>query len=77
LKYQQNGKTIGYIIIKDSAFSIDLPEIVDIDNIKLHIGKKKDTNFAGWKNKGLVYLILTTEDRSELIDYARRCIRFF
>ncbi len=77
LKYQHNGKTIGYIIFKDSAFSIDLSETVDIDNIKLHVGKKEDTNFAVWKNKGLVYLILTTEDRSELIDYARRCIRFF
>ncbi len=77
LKYQHNGKTSGYIIFKDSAFSIDLPETVDVGKIKLHIAKKKDTNFAVWKNKGFVYLILTTEDRSELIDYARRCIRFF
>jgi anti-sigma factor RsiW len=77
LKYQHNGKTIGYIIFKDSALSINLPETVDIDNIKLYLGKKEDTNFAVWKNKGFVHLILTTEDRSELIDYARRCIRFF
>ncbi len=77
LKYQHNGKTIGYIIFKDSAFSINLRETLDIDNIKLYLGKKEDTNFAVWKNKGFVHLILTTEDRSELIDYARRCIRFF
>ena len=77
LKYQEDVKIIGYIIFKDKGFSIDLPETVDVGKIKLHIAKKKDTNFAVWKNKGFVYLILTTEDRSELIEYARRCIRFF
>ncbi len=77
LKYQHNGKTIGYIIFKDSAFSINLPETVNIDKIKIQIGKMKKTNIAVWKKGGFVYLILTTEDRSELLEYARRCIKIF
>ncbi len=77
LKYQQNEKIIGYIIFKDKGFSLDLPETVDIGKIKLQIGKKKETNIAGWKKEGLVYLILTTENRTELMEYARRCIQIF
>ena len=64
-------------IFKDVGFSIDLPETVDVGKIKLQIGKKKETNMAVWKKGGLVYLILTTENRSELMEYARRCIEFF
>jgi hypothetical protein len=77
LKYQHNGKTIGYIIFKDKGFSLDLPETVKIDKIKIQMGKMKETNIAVWKKGGLVYLILTTEDRSELLEYARRCIKIF
>ena len=77
LKYQGEGKIVGYIIFKDSAFSIDLPETVTVGKIKLQVGKKEETNMAVWKKEGLVYLILTTEDRSELLRYARRCIELF
>lgn len=77
LKYRGNGKTIGYVIFKDPAFRIDLPETVDIGEIKLHVGEKEETNFAVWKKGELVYVILTTEDRSELIEYARLCIQLF
>ena len=77
LKYQEDGKIVGYIIFKDSAFSIDLPETVTVGKIKLQVGKKEETNMAVWKKEGLVYLILTTEDRSELLEYARRCIELF
>ena len=77
LKYQHDGQTVGYIIFKDSAFSIDLPETVTVGKIKLQVGKKEETNMAVWKKEGLVYLILTTEDRSELLEYARRCIELF
>ncbi len=77
LKYQHNGKTIGYIIFKDKGFSLDLPETVNIDKIKIQMGKMKETNIAVWKKGGLVYLILTFENRSELLEYARRCIKFF
>jgi hypothetical protein len=79
LKYQGQGQgeIVGYIIFKDSAFSIDLPETVTVGKIKLQVGKKEETNMAVWKKEGLVYLILTTEDRSELIRYARRCIELF
>ncbi len=77
LKYQKDGRIIGYIIFRDKGFSLDLPETVDIGKIKLQIGKNKETNIAVWKKGGLVYFILTNEDRSELLDYARQCIRFF
>ena len=77
LKYQGEGKIVGYIIFKDSAFSIDLPETVTVGKIKLQVGKKEETNMAVWKKEGLVYLILTTEDRSELLRYAQRCIELF
>jgi hypothetical protein len=77
LKYQGEGNTVSYIIFKDSAFSIDLPETEAVGKIKLQIGKRKETNMAAWKKEGLVYLILTTEDRSELLNYARRCIQLF
>ncbi len=77
LKYQEEGKIVGYIIFKDSAFSIDLPETVTVGKIKLQIGKKEETNMAVWKKEGLVYLILTTENRSELLEYAQRCIELF
>ncbi len=77
LKYQKDGKIIGYIIFKDKGFSIDMPETVNIDKIKIQIGKMKETNIAVWKKGGLVYFILTFEDRSELLEYARRCIKFF
>jgi anti-sigma factor RsiW len=77
LKYQEDGKIVGYIIFKDSAFSIDLPETVTVGKIKLQIGKKEETNMAVWKKGGLVYLILTTENRSELLEYAQRCIQLF
>jgi anti-sigma factor (TIGR02949 family) len=77
LKYQQNGKTIGYVVLEDLALPIDLPEAVDIGGITLHIGKIKETYVGVWKKGGFVYTILTTEDRSELIEYAQGCIRFF
>ncbi len=77
LKYQRDGKIVGYIIFKDSAFSIDLPETVTVGKIKLQVGKKEETNMAVWKKEGLVYLILTTENRSELLEYAQRCIELF
>jgi anti-sigma factor (TIGR02949 family) len=77
LKYQRNGQTISYIIFKEMEFCLEMPEIVNIDKIEIQIGKKKDTNIAAWKKGGLIYLILTTEDRSELLEYIRRCIRFF
>lgn len=77
LKYQEDGKIVGYIIFKDSAFSIDLPETVTVGKIKLQVGKKEETNMAVWKKGGLVYLILTTENRSELLEYAQRCIQLF
>jgi anti-sigma factor RsiW len=79
LKYQGQGQgeIVGYIIFKDSAFSIDLPETVTVGKIKLQVGKKEETNMAVWKKEGLVYLILTTEDRSELLRYAQRCIELF
>jgi len=77
LKYQENEKIIGYIIFKDKGFSLDLPETVDIGKIKLQLGKNKETNIAVWKKGGLVYLVLTTENRSELMEYARRCIQIF
>ena len=77
LKYQRDGKIIGYIIFRDFGFSVDLPETVDIGEIKLDIGKKEETSFGVWKRGGLVYLILTTEERSELIEYARQCIQLF
>jgi anti-sigma factor (TIGR02949 family) len=77
LKYLRNGKLIGYFIFKDFALSLDLPEIVDMGEIKLHLGKEKATNFAVWKKRGLVYLIFTNENRSELLEYAERCIQLF
>jgi len=77
LKYQKSEKIIGYIIFKDKGFSLDLSETVNIDKIKIQMGKMKETNIAVWKKGGLVYLILTFEDRSELLEYARRCIKFF
>jgi anti-sigma factor RsiW len=77
LKYQHDSKTVGYMIFKDSSFSIDLPETVTVGRIKLQVGQKKKTNMAVWKKEGLVYLILTTEDRSELLEYAQRCIELF
>ena len=77
LNYQNDRKTVGYMIFKDSSFSIDLPETVTVGKIKLQIGKKKETNMAVWKKEGLVYLILTTENRSELLEYAQRCIELF
>jgi anti-sigma factor (TIGR02949 family) len=77
LKYQRDGKTIGYIVFKDPGFSVDLPETVDIGGINLRIGEKRETNFGVWKKEGLIYVILTTEDRSELIEYAELCIKLF
>ncbi len=77
LKYQQSGKTIGYVVSKDSALSIDLPETLDIGEITLHIGRIEETHVGIWKKGGLIYTILTTEDRSELVEYARECIRLF
>ncbi len=77
LKYQRDGKIVGYIIFEDSAFSIDLPETVTVGKIKLQVGKMEETNMAVWKKEGLVYLILTTENRSELLEYAQRCIELF
>lgn len=77
LKYRRNGKTIGYIIFRDFGISIDLPETVHLGEIRLYVGQKEETNFAVWKKKGIVYVILTTEDRSELIEYARLCIQLF
>jgi anti-sigma factor (TIGR02949 family) len=77
LKYLRKGKVIGYFIFKDFAFSIDPLETVDMGDIKLYVGKKKETNFAVWKKRGLVYLILTNENRSELLEYAERCIVLF
>ncbi len=77
LKYQRDGSIIGYIIFKDMAFSIDQAETVAVGKIKLQIGKKRETNIGVWKKNGLIYLILTTEDRSELLEYARRCIQLF
>ncbi len=59
------------------AFSLDQAETVAVGKIKLQIGKKKETNMGVWKKDGLTYLILTTEDRSELLEYARRCIQLF
>ena len=53
------------------AFSIDQTETVAVGKIKLQIGKKKDANMGMWKKDGLIYLILTTEDRSELLEYTR------
>ncbi len=77
LKCRKVGKTIGLIIFKDKGFSLDLPESVNIDKFKIQMGKMKETNIAVWKKGGLVYFILTFEDRSELLEYARRCIKFF
>lgn len=77
LKYQKEGKIIGYIIFKDEGFSIDWAETVAVGEIELQIGKRKETNLAVWKKGGLVYLILTNEDRSELLEYAERCIQLF
>ncbi len=77
LKYQRDGNIIGYIIFKDMAFSLDQAETVAVGKIKLQIGKKKETNMGVWEKDGLIYLILTTEARSELLEYARRCIQLF
>jgi hypothetical protein len=65
LKYQEDGKTIGDIIFKDKGFSLDLPETVNIVKIKIQMGKMKETNIAVWKKGGLVYLILTFEDKGD------------
>lgn len=77
LKYQEAGKIIGYVIYKDSALPIDLPETIDIGEITLHVGKIQETNIGAWKRGGLVYSVLTTEDRSELIEYVQKCIQLF
>ncbi len=77
LKYQQKGKTIGYVVFKDLTFSIDLHETVNIGEITLYFGQMKETNVGVWKKGGLVYVILTAEDRSEIIEYARNCIQLF
>ena len=77
LKYQEGGNIIGYAIFKDSALPIDLPETIDMGEITLHIGKIQETNIGIWKREKLVYSVLTTEDRSELIEYVQRCIQLF
>lgn len=77
LQYQHKDKTIGYVVFKESAFPIDLPETVDLGEITLHIGQIKETHVGVWKKGGLVYAIMTTEDRSELIEYARLCFQLF
>jgi len=77
LLYQEDDKTVGYIIFKDEDFSIDLPETEYLGKIKIYVGKRNGTNLAVWKKKGLVYLILTTESRAELMEYARLCIQRF
>jgi anti-sigma factor (TIGR02949 family) len=77
LKYQHGGQTIGYVIFKDFGLSLDLSEFVSVGEIKLYLGKKKEINYGVWKKGGLVYLILTAENRSELIEYARQCIQLF
>ncbi len=77
LSYQRNGETIGYMIFRDFGLLINLPETVDMGEITLRIGEKEETNFGVWKRGELVYVILTTEDRSELIEYARLCIQLF
>ncbi len=77
LKYQGDGKKIGYVVFKDWGLPIDLPESVRIGEIILHTGQIKETNVGVWKKGGLVYAVLTTEDRSELIEYAQKCIQLF
>lgn len=77
LKYLRNGKVIGYVIFKDFTFSVDLPETIDMGEIKLYVGKENETNFAVWKKRGLVYLLFTNENRSELLEYAQLCIQLF
>ncbi len=77
LKYQENGKTIGYVVCKDFALPIDLPETMEIGGITFHIGQIEETHVGVWKKGGLIYAILTTEDRSELIEYAQKCIQLF
>ncbi len=77
LNYQREDKRIGYVLLKDSGFSLNLPENVEIGGIQIGLGKKNDINLATWKRKGIVYVILTTEDRSELIEYTQRCIQLF
>ena len=77
LKYQQGIKVIGYVIFEDFALPIDLPETIDIDKITVHVGKIQGTNIGAWKRGELVYSVLTTEDRSELIEYIQLCIQLF
>ncbi len=77
LKYRGGRKIIGYMIFQDFRLSLDLPETVHEGEIDLHMGKGKDINCAAWKKDRLVYLILTAEDRSELVEYARQCIKLF
>ncbi|NIO05973.1 MAG: hypothetical protein GTN74_15635 [Proteobacteria bacterium] len=77
LKYRGGRKIIGYMIFQDFRLSLDLPQTVHEGEIDLHMGKGRDINCAAWKKAGLVYLILTAEDRSELVEYARRCIKLF
>jgi mycothiol system anti-sigma-R factor len=77
LKYQEDGKIIGYVIFEDFALPIDLPETINMGEITLHIGKIQETNIGVWKRGKLVYSVLTTEDRSELIEYVQKCIQLF
>ncbi len=75
LNYEREGRRIGYAFLKDSGFSLNLPENVEIGGIKIGLDKKNEINLAAWRRKGIVYIILTTEDRSELIEYTQRCIQ--
>lgn len=77
LMYQKKGTSMGYMIFQDLDFLIELSETKNVGEIKLYFGEKKGTNFAVWKKGGLVFFLATSEDRSELIEYARRCILLF
>ncbi len=77
LKYQEQNKTIGYVVFKDLTFPIDLHQTMNIGEITFYFGQIKETNVGAWQKGGFVYVIMTTEDRSELIEYARNCIQLF
>ncbi len=77
MKYQREATTISYFVFEDFGLSLGLPETVNVGEIELHMGEEEDTNCAAWKKEDLVYFILTAEDRSELIEYARQCIELF
>lgn len=77
IKYQRESKTIGYVVFKDLTLPIDLNETINIGDITFYFGQIKGTNVGVWKKEGLIYVILTTEDQSELIEYARNCIQLF